>query len=79
MSNRSYLYIGACGKAWHGEQFCLHQDTNWGIAIFSTRQNITALVQSQQLYTNATFQTVPQTYEQMFTILGTTTTEKYLS
>ena len=64
------MFDGAWRKTWRGERFLLHQDNDWGIAIFSTRRNITALVHCQQLYMDATFRTAPQPYEQMFTVLG---------
>ena len=64
------MFDGAWRTTWRGERFLLHLDNDWGIAIFSTRRNLTALVECQQLYMDATFRTAPQPYEQMFTVLG---------
>ncbi|CAB4024197.1 Hypothetical predicted protein [Paramuricea clavata] len=61
---------GSWARSWRNKRFLLHQDNDWGIAIFGTRRNLCALDQCQQLYMDATFRTAPRPYEQVFTILG---------
>ena len=64
------VFEGSWRETWRGNRFLLHQDNDWGIAIFATRGNIRALSQCQQVYMDATFRTAPEPYEQMFNILG---------
>ncbi|CAB4031965.1 Hypothetical predicted protein [Paramuricea clavata] len=61
---------GSWARSRRNKWFLLHQDNDWGIAIFGTRRNLCALDQCQQLYMDATFRTAPRPYEQVFTILG---------
>ena len=63
------IFEGSWRETWHGNRFIFHQDNDWGIVIFATHANMTALSKCQQLYMDATFGT-PEAYDQMFNILG---------
>ena len=60
----------AWGETWEQQQFLLHMDADWEIAVFAMDENIETLQRCQLLFMDATFRCCPRPYKQMFTILG---------
>ena len=52
------------------KRFLLRLDNQWGIAVFASRTAITALVESDTWFIDATFKSVPAPYSQFFVIHG---------
>ena len=58
------------GRNWRGDRFLLHQDNDWGIALFATQSNLRILQQCDKVYIDGTFKTCPQPYFQFVTVHG---------
>ena len=57
-------------NTWEGTQFLSHQDNDWGILVFATRQNYKNLRKCREIYIDGTFKTCPAPYMQFVTIHG---------
>ena len=61
---------GEWRRTWKNKPFLLHEDPDWGVAVFTTRKMLKALQESQCLYVDGTFRTAPYPYYQFLTIHG---------
>uniref|UniRef100_A0AAV2J7G9 MULE transposase domain-containing protein n=1 Tax=Knipowitschia caucasica TaxID=637954 RepID=A0AAV2J7G9_KNICA len=61
---------GPWAETWQQEEYLLHKDNDWEIAIFATKENLRALSQCRKIYMDGTFKSCPGPYSQIFTILG---------
>lgn len=57
-------------ETWARDQFLLHLDNDWGIAVFATEANLFRLRSADTIYMDATFKSCPRPYGQIFTALG---------
>lgn len=61
---------GQWAETWNNEQFLVHQDNDWGLAIFATEDNLRVLRRCRHFFMDATFRTCPKPYTQVFNIIG---------
>ena len=66
--------FGAVNPTWsstsRGTQFLLKHDTNWGITIFSSLEQLQILADSRFLLADGTFKSAPPPYAQLYTLHG---------
>ena len=66
--------FGAVNPTWsstsRGTQFMLKHDTNWGITIFSSLEQLQILAASRFLLADGTFKSAPPPYAQLYTLHG---------
>ena len=62
---------GVWAQTWNNENFLVHSDNGWGVAIFATEENLRALQRCRDMYIDGTFRTAPKPYYQYVSIHGT--------
>lgn len=62
---------GVWARTWNDDNFLVHADNGWGVAIFATEENLRVLQQCRDLYFDGTFRSAPKPYCQYVTIHGT--------
>jgi len=55
---------------WSGEKFLQLLDSDWGIAVFATDENLAVMGQCSELYVDGTFRSTPRPFYQYVTVLG---------
>ena len=72
--NINDIDFGAVNPTWsstlRGTQFMRKHDTNWGITIFTTSEQLQLLADSRFLVADGTFKTASAPYQQLYTIHG---------
>jgi MULE transposase domain len=61
---------GVWAKSWNDVRFLLHEDTTWGILVFSTDENLRFLNDCKDVFIDGTFRTSPKPFHQYVTIHG---------
>ena len=61
---------GPWAETWGRYNFLMHQDNDWGIAVFATKDNIRTIRRCGTVYMDATFKSCLRPYKQVFTVLG---------
>ena len=61
---------GEWSPTWSDERFLLHLDNNWGIALFTTNENLRILQRCDKIYIDGTLRSCPQPYQQFVTLHG---------
>jgi MULE transposase domain len=57
-------------ETWSGERFLLKLDNYWGVAIFATDENFSALRKCKEVFIDGTFRSTPVPFKQYVTIHG---------
>lgn len=61
---------GEWSETWRGDQFLSLLDNNWGIAVFTTDENLRVLRQCSTVFIDGTFRSCPAPYTQFVTLHG---------
>jgi hypothetical protein len=57
-------------ETWSGERFLLKLDNYWGVAIFATDENLSALRKCKEVFIDGTFRSTPAPFKQYVTMHG---------